>query len=87
MGSMQSCITVNLIKPHKERIYTMIKFLKAMLKHTPTICIISVILLLLSAAALIFWPEIIVLLLRYGFAVLNVFLAVWLIVSLIRSKL
>lgn len=63
------------------------KFLKAMLKHTTTICIISVILLLLSAAALIFRPEIILLSLRYGFAVLNVFLAVWLIVSLIRSKL
>lgn len=63
------------------------KFWKAMLRHTTMVSIIAVILLLLSAAALIFWPEIILLILRYGFAVLNVFLAVWLIVSLIRSKL
>lgn len=63
------------------------KFWKAMLRHTTTVSIISAILLMLSAAALIFKPEIILLILRYGFAVLNVILAVWLIVSLIRSKI
>ena len=63
------------------------KFLKAMLRHMTTVSIISAILLLLSAAALIFKPEIILLILRYGFAALNVILAVWLIVSLIRSKI
>ena len=63
------------------------KFWKAMLRHTTTVSIISAILLLLSAAALIFKPEIILQILRYGFAVLNVILAVWLIVSLIRSKI
>ena len=63
------------------------KFLQAILRHATTVSIISAILLLLSAAALIFKPEIILLILRYGFAVLNVILAVWLIVSLIRSKI
>lgn len=63
------------------------KFLKAILKHTTTVCIISAILLLLSAAALIFKPEIILLILRYGFAVLNFIFALWLIISLIRSKI
>ena len=61
------------------------KFLQAILRHTTTVSIISAILLLLIAAALIFKPEIILLLLRYGFAALNVILAVWLIISLIRS--
>ena len=63
------------------------KFLKAMLRHTTTVCIVSIILLLLCAAALIFKPEIILLILRYGIAALNVILAVWLIFSLIRSKI
>ena len=63
------------------------KFLKAILRHTTTICIISAALLLLCAAALIFRPDIILLILRYGFAVVNILLAVWLIVSLIRSKI
>ena len=63
------------------------KYLKAMLRHTTTVSIISAILLLLSAAALIFKPEIILLILRYGFAALNVILAVCLIISLIRSKI
>lgn len=61
------------------------KFLQAILRHATTVSIISAILLLLSAAALIFKPEIILLILRYGFAALNVILAVWLIISLIRS--
>ncbi|MGM9588479.1 MAG: hypothetical protein ACI3VA_13460 [Candidatus Limivicinus sp.] len=63
------------------------KFWKAMLRHTTTVSIISAVLLLISAAALIFKPEIILLILRYGFAVLNVILAVCLIISLIRSKI
>ena len=63
------------------------KFLQAILRHTTTVSIISSILLLLIAAALIFKPEIILLILRYGFAALNVILAVWLIFSLIRSKI
>ena len=61
------------------------KFLQAILRHTTTVSIISAILLLLIAAALIFKPEIILLVLRYGLAALNVILAVWLIISLIRS--
>ena len=61
------------------------KFLKAILGHTTTVCILSIILLLLCSAALIFKPEIILLILRYGLAALNVILAVWLIISLIRS--
>ena len=61
------------------------KFLKAILGHTTTVCILSIILLLLCSAALIFKPEIILLILRYGLATLNVILAVWLIISLIRS--
>ncbi len=63
------------------------KFLKAILRHTTTICIISAALLLFCAAALIFRPDIILLILRYGCAVVNILLAVWLIVSLIRSKI
>lgn len=63
------------------------KFLQAILRHTTTVSIISAILLLLIAAALIFKPEIILLILRYGIAAVNVILAVWLIVSLIRSKI
>ena len=63
------------------------KFLQAILRHATTVSIISAILLLLIAAALIFKPEIILLILRYGFAALNVILAVWLIFSLIRSKI
>ena len=63
------------------------KFLQAILRHTTTVSIISAILLLLIAAALIFKPEIILLVLRYGLAALNVILAVWLIFSLIRSKI
>ena len=63
------------------------KFLQAILRHTTTVSIISAILLLLIAAALIFKPEIILLVLRYGLAALNVILAVWLIISLIRSKI
>ena len=43
--------------------------------------------LLLCAAALIFRPDIILLILRYGCAVVNILLAVWLIISLIRSKI
>ena len=69
----------------KERENNMNKFLQAILRHTTTVSIISAILLLLIAAALIFKPEIILLILRYGFAALNVILAVWLIISLIRS--
>ena len=61
------------------------KFLQAILRHATTVSIISAILLLLIAAALIFKLEIILLILRYGFAALNVILAVWLIISLIRS--
>ena len=61
------------------------RFLKAILRHTTTVCILSIILLLLCSAALIFKPEIILLILRYGLATLNVILAVWLIISLIRS--
>ncbi len=61
------------------------KFLKAILGHTTTVCILSIILLLLCSAALIFKPEIILLILRYGLAALNIILAVWLIISLIRS--
>ena len=61
------------------------RFLKAILRHTTTVCILSIILLLLCAAALIFKPGIILLILRYGLAALNVILAVWLIISLIRS--
>ena len=63
------------------------RFLKAILRHTTTICIISAVLLLLCAAALIFRPDIILLILRYGSAVVNILLAVWLIISLIRSKI
>lgn len=63
------------------------KFLKAILRHTTTLCITSAVLLLLCAAALIFRPDIILLILRYGCAVVNILLAVWLIVSLIRSKI
>ena len=63
------------------------KFLQAILRHTTTVSIISAILLLLIAAALIFKPEIILQVLRYGLAALNVILAVWLIFSLIRSKI
>ena len=63
------------------------KFLQAILRHATTVSIISAILLLLIAAALIFKLEIILLVLRYGLAALNVILAVWLIFSLIRSKI
>ena len=63
------------------------KFLQAILRHATTVSIISAILLLLIAAALIVKPEIILLVLRYGLAALNVILAVWLIFSLIRSKI
>ena len=63
------------------------KFLQAILRHATTVSIISAILLLLIAAALIFKPEIILLVLCYGLAALNVILAVWLIISLIRSKI
>ena len=61
------------------------RFMKAILGHTTTVCILSIILLLLCSAALIFKPEIILLILRYGLAALNIILAVWLIISLIRS--
>ena len=63
------------------------KFLKPIPRPTTTICIISAALLLLCAAALIFRPDILLLILRYGCAVVNILLAVWLIVSLIRSKI
>ena len=63
------------------------RFLKAILRHTTMVCILSIILLLLCSAALIFKPEIILLVLRYGLAAVNVILAVWLIFSLIRSKI
>lgn len=63
------------------------KFLQAILRHATTVSLISAILLLLIAAGLIFKPEIILLILRYGIAAVNVILAVWLIVSLIRIKI
>ncbi len=62
------------------------KFLNCVYKHTIILAVISVILLLLCAAAVIFRPDIILAILRYGVAALNVAIAVWIIVSLIKRK-
>lgn len=62
------------------------KFLSCVFRHTVILTVVSVILLLLCAAGLIFRPDIILLILRYGVAALNIFTAVWLIISLIKGK-
>jgi len=63
------------------------KFFKSLLKHSTAVSIVSVVLLLLCSAALILNPKIILAILRYGVAALNVVIAVWIIVSLIRTKI
>lgn len=63
------------------------KFFKCILRHTTVVAIVSSVLLLLCAAALILNPGIILLILRYGVAALNIFAAVWIIVSLIKRKI
>lgn len=63
------------------------KFFKCILRHTTVVAIVSSVLLLLCTAALILNPGIILLILRYGVAALNIFAAVWIIVSLIKRKI
>lgn len=62
------------------------KFLSCVFRHTVILSVVSALLLLLCAAGLIFRPDIILLILRYGVAALNILTAVWLIFFLIKRK-
>lgn len=62
------------------------KFLNCVFRHTVILSVVSALLLLLCAAGLILRPDIILLILRYGVAALNILTAVWLIFSMIKRK-
>lgn len=54
--------------------------------HGTAASLLSALVLFLIATALIFRPELVLIILRYGAAALNIFGGLWIIITLLRRK-